>query len=83
LLDGGAAVDARNRNGNTALMLAAWKGHGEVVVALLKAGADHYLRNKQKLAARELAVEAGHAEVAQVFERHGDGKKNWWKLISG
>ena len=45
LLDQGASVNSRDRNGDTPLNLAAAKGNADMVAALLKAGADVNLAN--------------------------------------
>jgi ankyrin repeat protein len=45
LLKRGAAVNVKNRHGDTALHLAATEGHSEVVEMLLKQGADGNLLN--------------------------------------
>lgn len=46
LLESGADVNATNKNGWTALMLAAGKGHTETAMFLLKQGADVNARDK-------------------------------------
>lgn len=45
LLEQGASVNSRDRNGDTPLNLAAAKGNADMVAALLKAGADVNLAN--------------------------------------
>jgi ankyrin repeat protein len=45
LLEQGASVNSRDRNGDTPLNLAAAKGNAEMVAVLLKAGADVNLAN--------------------------------------
>lgn len=45
LLDSGAVVNSRNRNGDSSLNLAAEKGNEEMAAALIKAGADVNLAN--------------------------------------
>ena len=47
LLKAGAAVDAANDMGRTALMLAASNGHEQVALILLKAKADPNKANKE------------------------------------
>lgn len=47
LLKAGAAVDAGNASGHTALILAAYNGHAATVAALLKAGADPNIGDKR------------------------------------
>jgi uncharacterized protein len=67
LLRAGIDVDARDRHGQTALMLAAHRGHGEIAALLVEAGADLNVAAKYNLTALMLAVVAGHAPVARVL----------------
>lgn len=67
LLRAGIDVDARDRHGQTALMLAAQRGHGEIAALLVEAGADLNVAAKYNLTALMLAVVAGHAAVARVL----------------
>ena len=46
LLNQGAQVDARNRFGNTALLLAVRAGHSDTAKTLLAAGADASINNR-------------------------------------
>ena len=71
LLRSGADVDARDRYGQTALMLAAHEGRGDVVEVLLEAGADVDVTAKYNLSALMLAIVAGHASVARLLVRAG------------
>jgi len=45
LIAAGADVNARDNDGRTPLVRAAWYGHPDIVAALLKAGADVDARN--------------------------------------
>ena len=56
LLDGGAALEAVDDRGRTALMTAAELGHDEVVDLLLRRGAKPDLRDKQGKTAADLAA---------------------------
>jgi ankyrin repeat protein len=67
----GADVNARDRHGQTALMLAAQAGHADAVDALIVGGADLNVTAKYTLTALMLAVVAGHAEVARRLARAG------------
>lgn len=71
LLAAGADVNARNRYGQTALMLAAHHGHLQVAEALVEAGADLNVTAKYNLTALMLAVVAGHVAVARLVARAG------------
>jgi uncharacterized protein len=67
LLDRGANVDARDRHGQTALMLAAHAGHREVVEALIARRSNLNMTAKHGLSALMLALVAGHEEVARIL----------------
>jgi ankyrin repeat protein len=71
LLGTGLDVDARDRHGQTALMLAAQRGHGELTALLIEAGADLNVAAKYNLTALMLAIVAGHATVARLLVRAG------------
>lgn len=66
LLAGGAAVNASDHTGWTALHLAASGGHLEVVKALLARGADPRLKHEHGRTALE-EVKAGRQDVADVL----------------
>jgi ankyrin repeat protein len=67
----GIAVDARDRYGQTALMLAAHAGHREIVEILIGHQANLNITAKFGLSALMLALVAGHADVARVLARAG------------
>lgn len=71
LLEQGTDVDARDRYGNTALMLAAHAGHREVVETLIAHRANLNITAKFGLSALMLALVAGHAEIARLLARAG------------
>ena len=71
LLGRGADVDARDRYGQTALMLAAHAGHREVVETLIAHRAKLNITAKFGLSALMLAIVAGHAEVARLLAKAG------------
>ncbi|MCO6411272.1 MAG: ankyrin repeat domain-containing protein, partial [Thiogranum sp.] len=71
-------VDKKNREGNTALMLAASAGHRAVVERLLKKGADPSLRNRNREQAVTLATAAGHPDIAQLLQEHDSS--GFWLL---
>lgn len=71
LLARGADVNARNRHGQTALMLAAHAGHRQVVETLVAHRAALNTTAKYGLSALMLAVVAGHAEVARLLADSG------------
>jgi ankyrin repeat protein len=71
LLRSGADVNARDRYGQTALMLAAHHGHREIVEILIGRGADLNVTAKYNFSALMLAVVAGHAPIARLLARAG------------
>lgn len=64
-------VNARNRNGMTALMRAAYHGHYRMVSALLDHGADPNLTRNDKFTALALAAFMGHSETVRILIEHG------------
>ena len=71
LLDGGADPNARDKNGQTALMRAAHQGQAPVVRLLINRGADLDCRAKFDLTALMLAVIGGHAVIVDMLVRSG------------
>src|SRR5262249_25795870 len=65
LLEAGAAINGRDGKGQTALMLAARRGHQDAVDLLLQRGADPDVAAKYGLTALMLAIVNGHAAVAR------------------
>jgi ankyrin repeat protein len=70
-LAGGANVNALDRFGQSALMLAALGGHLEAVEVLIGAGADLDITAKFGLSATMLAVVNGHLSVARTLAAAG------------
>jgi ankyrin repeat protein len=71
LLHRGADVDARDRYGQTGLMLAAHAGHRDIVETLIGRGANLDVTGKFGLSALMLAVVAGHVQIARLLARAG------------
>ncbi len=71
LLERGAEVNARDRYGQTGLMLASHAGHREIVETLIAHRADLNRSAKFGLSALMLAIVAGHAEVARLLAKAG------------
>jgi len=95
LIQEGADVNAKDREGKTALIIAAEKNLPEVVKLLVAAGADINAKDKQKRTALVVAVEAGNVEVVKLLLAAGadfpyeqatdlakkNGHKDIWKLL--
>ena len=67
----GADIDARDRYGQTAIMLAARAGHAKVVEWLVEHGAALDHTAKYGLSALMLAVIGGHTEVVRILAAAG------------
>lgn len=67
LLLNGAKINARDREGNTALHLSAMNGATGQVCLLLKHRADHHLRNSGGKTALDIAVEKADADIVTLL----------------
>jgi ankyrin repeat protein len=67
LLDAGAAIDARDASGQTALMLAAERGLAGMASLLLERGASPDLRDSRGESALIRASRAGEAQAVQAL----------------
>ncbi len=70
-VDAGAPVDMANENGDTMLMLAAYRGHPDTVRALLARGADPGRPNDRGQTPLAGAVFKAEAEVVRVLLEAG------------
>lgn len=68
LLNAGAAVNERQSGGFTALMAAAQNADTDLLRLLLAHGADPSIRDDQGRTAADIAVSAGHTEVAAQLQ---------------
>jgi serine/threonine-protein phosphatase 6 regulatory ankyrin repeat subunit B len=68
LLSNGADINARDKEGTTALLRATIKGHTEIVKLLLE---NKNLDTKQKLTAMMWAERQGHTEIARLLRQAG------------
>ena len=65
----GIHPDAKDNDGDTALMLAAYNGHVDIVAALLEAKADLWIKDRGGKTATDLAVSKGNVEVVRLLEQ--------------
>ncbi len=65
------ALNLRDESGKSPLMLAAELGRGEIIAALISAGADVNLSDNKSRSALHLAVENGHAPVVRALLESG------------
>jgi ankyrin repeat protein len=70
-IEDGADVNAKNDDGNTALMMASWNGHIEVVRFLLKNGADVNAKNNDDNTALQTASMNGRTETVAMLLNNG------------
>jgi ankyrin repeat protein len=68
LIDAGADANARNEDGITPLMNAAWFGCRDSVKELLRRGADSSVRDTKGRSARDLASERGHKDIEEILK---------------
>jgi ankyrin repeat protein len=71
MVEEGVDVNAKDRYGQTALMLAALHGHTGLVELLIAQGADLDVTAKFGLSALMLAVVGGHTATASMLTRAG------------
>jgi serine/threonine-protein phosphatase 6 regulatory ankyrin repeat subunit B len=71
LIDKGADVNAKNKDGDTALMSASLKGHTEIVKALIEKGADVNAKDKAGWTALMSASFYGYIEIVRALLNKG------------
>ena len=71
LIDKGVDVNARNRSGSSALIVAAYTNRPGVVKALLETGADTDIKNRKGLTALQAAVRAANVRVIAILGVYG------------
>jgi len=83
LLESGADVNARDADGDTALMFAAYQGHGLVVALLLQYGANVYARARNGWTAKKAAQSGLHEHIADMLQRaETDGARNILSFVN-
>ena len=68
LLQYGAIIDLKDKDGITAIMYASFHGHSRAVEALLNNGADASLRNRAGKTALQLTMNAGFTDTAEIIK---------------
>ena len=68
LLEAGADVDAQDKNGCTALILASSRGYADIVKLLLDANADTSIEDKFEKTALDYALKSNRTEVVKLLE---------------
>ena len=71
LLAFGADPNAKNHDGSTPLILAAWAGHMETVQYLIQRGANVNAKTESGHTALTRACMNGHADIAQLLLKNG------------
>ena len=67
LLDAGAKVNAKNKDGMTALIVGAWNGHTEAVKVLLSKGAKVDDKNNNGMTALMVGTWNGHTDTVKAL----------------
>lgn len=73
LINKGIDVNAKKKDGVTALMIAASAGITEIVRLLIEKGADINAKTNDGLTAYYLAATNGHTDIAKLLEQAGGG----------
>ncbi len=71
LLKAGADPNAKDKQGNTALIVASSRGYPKVAELLLKNGAHLNLKNENDRTALDLATRNNREKVRKILLRHG------------
>ena len=71
LLENGAEIEAKDRNGNTALLIAARLGKLDIVKLLLEKKANIKASNEQKNTPLLLAITRNHTQIATILIKKG------------
>ena len=82
LLASGANVNARNKDGRTALILATMQGQADLVQALLNGGADPNAKDKMGNTAMSIVQETGHRHIGFLLKQAGAKTPAYNQIIS-
>ena len=69
LLQEGSNVNAKDKDGDTALMFASHRGHYLIVKMLLAHGADVFALANNGWTAKRAGIEGQHVDVTRLLER--------------
>ena len=75
MIDKGANVFVKDKNGYTALINATKNGYKDTVKVLLNNDADVYAKAKGGMTAMDAALLNGYAEIAEILKNHRS--KDW------
>ncbi len=88
LLAHGAAIDAQDDTGTTALMFAAKSDAAEIIKLLLRKGANSTVRNASAVTAAQIAEAQGHTMISRLLARaqqtgfRKDGKSTGARVLA-
>jgi ankyrin repeat protein len=82
LLAGGANANARNKDGRTALILAAMQGRADIVQALLNGGADPNAKDKNGNTAMSVVQESGQRHIGYLLKQAGAKTPAYNQILS-
>ena len=69
-------LNEKDKDGNTALILASSNGNVEVVKYLIDSGANVNIKNNECKTALDLAEENGYEEIAEILKNAGAKHSN-------
>src|SRR5436190_13873783 len=72
LLEGGINPNAEDEEGESALRLACWRGHTEIVELLIAQGANvNFATDSEFYTALMIASYHGHTDIVRILLKHG------------
>lgn len=82
LLRHGADMDARTRQGDTALHLAAKHNNADLVSLLLGFHADYTLQNEDGLTAEQIASDRGYSRIVEIIQQHAVSEWQYPRMVN-